>query len=218
MSFLDEIRRRNVLRIAGLYLVGAWLAVQVASTVLPAFESPAWALRARSITPQTARRLGRIIMVVLALALGYFAFDKFVLSPGRERSIAASARSEGRSEAIIESHGDKSIAVLPFVNMSADRDQEYISEGIAEELLNLLTRVPQLRVISRSSAFSFKGQNLEIPEIARRLNVGHVLEGSVRKSGNRVRVTVQLIDARSDSHLWSDSYERALDDVFALQD
>jgi len=260
LSFLAEIKRRNVLRIAGLYLVGAWLIVQVASTVLPAFDLPGWVLRAVitllaigfipavvfawafELTPEglkreqdvdrseagalhTGKGLDRILMGVLALALGYFAFDKFVLSPQREAALqrhesekVAAARKEGRSEALVESYGDKSIAVLPFVNMSADEDQEYFADGIAEELLNLLTKVPQLRVISRSSAFSFKGQNLEIPEIGRRLNVAHVLEGAVRKSGNRVRITAELIDARSDTHLWSETYDRPLDDIFAVQD
>jgi len=181
--------------------------------------------RSESITPQTGRKLDRVIMVVLALALGYFAFDKFVLEPEREAAKdeqvagqVAEARQAGRSEALVESYGDKSIAVLPFVNMSSDAEQEYFSDGISEELLNLLAGIPELRVISRSSAFSFKGQNLEIPEIAERLNVAHILEGSVRKAGDRVRITAQLIEARSDTHLWSETYDRTLDDIFAVQD
>jgi len=111
-----------------------------------------------------------------------------------------------------------SIAVLPFVNMSSDEEQEYFSDGIAEELLNLLAKIPQLRVTSRSSAFSFKSKNLEIPEIAKRLNVANILEGSVRKAGNRVRITVQLIETGSDTHLWSETFDRTLDDIFAIQD
>jgi TolB-like protein/thioredoxin-like negative regulator of GroEL len=168
------------------------------------------------------RRLDRLIMVLLALGLAYFAFDKFVLDPGRdearEAEIAEQARREGRTEAIVESYGDKSIAVLPFVNMSADPEQEYFADGISEELLNLLARIPELRVISRSSAFAFKGKDVEIPVIAERLNVAHVLEGSVRKAGNRIRITAQLIEARSDTHLWSATYDRTLDDIFAIQD
>ena len=113
---------------------------------------------------------------------------------------------------------DKSIAVLAFVDMSPQKDQEYFSDGIAEELLNLLSRVTQLRVIARTSSFSFKGQKVPIEEIARRLNVSHVLEGSVRKAGNRVRVTTQLIRAADSSHLWSATYDRSLDDIFAVQD
>jgi TolB-like protein/Tfp pilus assembly protein PilF len=127
----------------------------------------------------------------------------------------------GRSrEAAPESAGPetRSIAVLPFVNMSSDPEQEYFSDGVSEEILNLLARIPELRVTSRSSAFSFKGQTLEIPEIARRLHVAHILEGSVRKSGNEVRVTAQLIEAGSDIHLWSRTYDRTLEDIFAIQD
>ncbi len=111
-----------------------------------------------------------------------------------------------------------SIAVLPFLDLSQAKDQEYFSDGISEELLNLLAKIPALHVISRSSAFSFKGKSLEIPELARRLKVAHVLEGSVRKSGNRLRITAQLIDALADKHLWSENYDRSLDDIFAVQD
>jgi TolB-like protein/Tfp pilus assembly protein PilF len=111
-----------------------------------------------------------------------------------------------------------SIAVLPFVDMSEAKDQQYFSEGMSEELLNLLAKIPALRVTSRSSAFSFRGRNVSIPEIAKSLNVAHVLEGSVRKSGKKLRVTAQLIDARTDTHLWSETYDRTLDDVFAVQD
>ena len=174
--------------------------------------------RTAPIDLSKAKKLDRAIMVLLALAVGYFAFDKFVLSESREAVIAEQARQEGRSEALLSSYGDKSIAVLAFDDMSPANDQEYLSDGIAEELLNLLAQVPDLRVISRSSAFSFKGRNVEIPEVGKRLNVAHILEGSVRKSGNRLRITAQLIDARSDTHLWSETYDRVLDDVFAVQD
>jgi adenylate cyclase len=174
--------------------------------------------RSQSITLYTGKKLDRMIMVVLTLALGYFAFDKFVLSESREATLVEEARQKGRTEAMVESYGDQSIAVLAFDDMSPGGDQEYLSDGIAEELLNLLAKIPELRVISRSSAFSFKGKDLEIPEIAERLNVAHILEGSVRKSGNRVRITAQLIDARSDTHRWSETYDRTLDDVFAIQD
>ena len=111
-----------------------------------------------------------------------------------------------------------SIAVLPFVDMSEAKDQQYFSDGMSEELLNLLAKIPALRVTSRSSAFSFRGKNTAIPEIAKSLNVAHILEGSVRKAGNKLRITAQLIDARSDTHIWSETYDRTLDDVFAVQD
>ena len=112
----------------------------------------------------------------------------------------------------------QSIVVLPFVNMSDDINNEYFSDGISEELLNLLTRIPELRVISRTSAFTYKGKNIDVPTIAEQLNVAYVLEGSVRKAGDRIRISAQLIEARTDTHLWSESYERTLDDVFATQD
>jgi len=113
---------------------------------------------------------------------------------------------------------NRSIVVLPFVNMSPDEEQEYFSDGISEELLNLLAQVPELRVISRSSAFYYKDKTVNIQTVAEQLNVTHVLEGSVRKSGEQVRITAQLIDARNDDHLWSETYERTLDDIFATQD
>jgi TolB-like protein len=174
--------------------------------------------RTKPVTHKTGKQLDRVIIVLLALTLGYFAFDKFVLDPVEDVQIAESAHQEGRSEAFTESYGDKSIAVLPFVNMSADPEQEYFSDGISEELLNLLARIPELRVISRSSSFSFKDKDIAIPEVAKQLNVAHILEGSVRKAGNRVRVTAQLIHARADTHLWSNTYDRELDDIFAVQD
>jgi adenylate cyclase len=174
--------------------------------------------RSHSITQQTGKKLDRIIIFVLAIALGYFAFDKFILAESREAAIAESARHAGRSEALVESYGEQSIAVLPFVDMSPQGDQEYFSDGIAEELLNLLARIPELRVISRTSAFSYKGKDINLSDVARELNVAHILEGSVRKAGNQVRITTQLIDARSDTHLWSETYDRPLDNIFAVQD
>ena len=113
---------------------------------------------------------------------------------------------------------DRSVAVLPFVDMSAGKDQEYFADGISEELLNLLAQVPQLRVIARTSSFSFKGKDVDIAEIAQKLNVANVLEGSVRKSGDKLRITAQLIRASDSSHLWSQTYDRKLTDVFAVQD
>jgi TolB-like protein/Flp pilus assembly protein TadD len=253
MDILSDLKRRNVHRMAGLYLVGSWLIVQVAATIFPVFGfgdlavrvtvillaigfvpalvlawvfelTPAGLKRERDIhgievgPSQAGKRMDRLIMTMLALALGYFAFDKFVLAPQREAVQTETARQEGRSAALAESYGDKSIAVLPFVDLSPDKDQEYFSDGIAEELLNLLTRIPDLRVISRSSAFSFKGKDIAMPEIARQLNVANVLEGSVRKSGDTVRITAQLIEARSDTHLWSQTWDRELHDIFGVQD
>ena len=174
--------------------------------------------RSSSVAHHTGKKLDRAIIVVLALSLGYFAFDKFVLDPARDAIREESVAQQARSEALVESYGDKSIAVLPFVNMSSDAEQEYFSDGISEELLNLLAKIPELRVISRSSAFSYKGKDISLPIVAEQLNVAHILEGSVRKIGNRVRITAQLIEARSDTHLWSETFDRTLDDVFVTQD
>ncbi|MDH3616196.1 MAG: adenylyl cyclase, partial [Gammaproteobacteria bacterium] len=227
MSVFDELKRRNVFRVAAAYVVAAWLIVQVVDTIFPAFGSDNEAVRIAVIvlaigfvpvligswvfelTPEgikldrdvdrtapasvrARRNLDRIILIVLSIAVGYFAFDKFVLDPVRDKELAEQAASDARSESIVGFYGDRSIAVLPFVNMSSDPEQEFFAAGISEEVLNLLAKIRQLRVISRSSAFAFKGQGLEVPEIAERLNVAHILEGSVRKAGNTVRVTAQL--------------------------
>src|SRR5437667_1752361 len=243
MNFFAELKRRNVIRFAGLYLVGSWLLVQVASTVLPMFGAPEWLPRSvvillalgflpalifswvfeltpeglkrdedvapeQSIAPQTARRMNRMIIAVLVFALGYFAFDKFVLAPRR-------AGAPGESSSSINS---QSIAVLPFVNMSSDKEHDYFSDGLPEELLNQLAQVPQLRVIARTSSFSFKGKEVDVATIAKALNVANVLEGSVRKSASTLRVTAQLIRASDSSHLWSQTYDRDLTDVFKVQD
>ena len=169
------------------------------------------------------KKLDRAIVVVLALALSYFAFDKFVLAPQREAAQLQQqtaeldvARQAGRAEALVESYGDRSIAVLPFAGMSPEGDQAYFSDGISEELLNALSGVDELRVISRSSSFALRDDDLSVPEVADRLNVTYVLEGSVRKAGDQVRITAQLIDARSDTQLWSNTYDRKLDNIFQI--
>jgi len=167
---------------------------------------------------RSTRLFDRFIMVVLALAVGFFAFDKFVLDPARDSQIEKTTAERVRTEALVEAYGESSIAVLPFVNMSGDASNEYFSDGMAEELLNLLARIPRLRVVSQSSSFSFKGKSLPIAAIAEQLNVAFVLEGSVRKSGDRVRIKAQLVDARSDTQLWSQSYDRTMEDVFTIQD
>jgi len=178
--------------------------------------------RSQSITSQTGKKLDRMIIVVLVLVLAYFAYDKLVLSPAREVALIEATTKAVTAQAAAESGASaepvKSIAVLPFVNMSNDPDQEYFSDGISEELLNVLAQFPGLRVAARTSSFQFKGQNQDIADIARQLRVNHVVEGSVRKAGNRLRITAQLIDAVTGFHLWSETYDRDLDDVFAIQD
>lgn len=172
----------------------------------------------QSVTRQTGKKLDRIILVILGLALSYFAVDKFLLDPVRDAKQFETGRREGRMEALVTTFGDRSIAVLPFADMSPQGDQSYLSEGISEELLNLLGSIPEVRVTSRSSAFSFKGQNLGVPEIARRLNVSYVLDGSVRKAGEQLRISAQLIEADSDTQLWSKKFDRTLENIFKIQD
>mgnify|MGYP001585733422 CR=1 FL=1 len=245
MSLFNELKRRNVLRVAMASVVAAWLIIQVVETILPAFGYSdvairyiiivlaiafiptlvfSWAfeitpeglkrevdvVREHSMTRFTGKMLDRIILIVLAVALAYFAFDKFVLVPSRDARLIQETARQARTEALVESYGDKSIAVLPFQNMSGNPEQDYFSDGIAVELLNLLTKVQQIRVTPRTSSFYFRDKNMAIPEIAEALNVAHVLEGSVRKDGNRVRITVDLIDPLSITLLWSDSYDRQL--------
>jgi len=164
------------------------------------------------------KRLDRAVIVVLVLAVGFFAFDKFVLDPARDAERELEAEERGRTQAFIGSYGTKSIAVMPFDNMSPDPDQEYFADGISEELLNLLVRIQDLRVISRTSSFALRDEGLSIPELGSRLTAAHILEGSVRKSGNKIRITAQLIEANTDTHLWSQTYDRELDDIFDVQD
>ena len=253
MQLFNELKRRNVFRVAAAYLVSAWLIIQVVETIFPAFGFGEAAIRVvvitlgiglipvlilswvfeitaeglrldkdvdqqQSVAWHTGRKLDRAIVAILVLALGYFAFDKFVLDPVRDARQLENARQTGRSEAIIASVGDRSIAVLPFTDMSPASDQSYFSEGVAEELLNTLSGIPEVRVTSRSSAFSFKDKGLSVPEIAERLNVSYVLEGSVRKAGDQIRISTQLIDARSDSQLWSRNFDRTLENIFQVQD
>jgi TolB-like protein/Flp pilus assembly protein TadD len=237
MGLVSELRRRNVFRMAVLYAVAAWLVMQVAEVLIALAKLPDWigqttlillavgfpialifswvyeltpegislekdVAAAESITHVTGRRMDFIVISLLCAAVILFAYDKWWL----------------RDEITVAPAVSNSIAVLPFVNMSADPEQEFFSDGISEDLLNLLAQIPELQVISRSSSFSFKGEDIAIPTVAEQLNVAHVLEGSVRKVGNRVRITAQLIEADSDSHLWSQSYDRELDDIFAVQD
>jgi TolB-like protein len=162
-----------------------------------------------SIARGTGRKLDFIIIGVLTVTVGLLLVDRFMLSPRRAASSAAST-----SAASIP----PSIAVLPFLDLSEAKDQEYFSDGLSEELLDLLAQVPGLHVAGRTSSFSFKGKKATIPEIGKTLNVAAVLEGSVRKSGDRIRITAQLINVADDYHIWSKTYDRKLTDVFALQD
>jgi TolB-like protein/lipoprotein NlpI len=168
----------------------------------------------------TGKNLNYLTVAVLALAVGYFVFDKVVLDAGQDAADTATPDQVAQPQpAEIESAKvDNSIAVLPFVNMSSDKEQEYFSDGLSEELLNLLARIPELKVAARTSSFSFKDKDVAVTEIASQLKVAHVLEGSVRKHGNQLRITAQLIQADNGYHLWSETYDRELDNVFEIQE
>jgi TolB-like protein len=258
MSLFQELKRRNVLKVAAAYIVISWLLLQVSDTLAPALLLPAWihsvvafllilgfpiALlfawaielspdglklesprdSARNIRPAEGRsKLNTMTLVLLVVALAYFSYDKFLRDPTghAETGVVASSAESGNGPEPESSAAEfgKSIVVLPFVNMSSDEEQEYFSDGISEELLNLLAKIRDLRVISRTSAFYFKGKDTTVAEISRELNVAYVLEGSVRKSGSLVRITAQLIEAGTDTHLWSQTYDRELSNLFAVQD
>ena len=168
----------------------------------------------------TGKSLNLMVIAALVIALSYFVIDSFVLDSDRDTVGTSTADQVAQQQpAEIESaRAENSIAVLPFVNMSSDEEQEYFSDGLSEELLNLLAKIPELKVAARTSSFSFKGGDLGIPEIASQLNVAHVLEGSVRKHGNQLRITAQLIQADNGYHLWSETYDRQLDNVFQIQE
>jgi TolB-like protein/Flp pilus assembly protein TadD len=185
--------------------------------------------RHASTTARTAAKLDKLIVVLLVVAIGLLVAE--VVSSRREPVTERPVSSSSGSEAAAQSAGANSqaardgaagapvsIAVLPFLNLSEDKSNEYFSDGLTEELLNVLANVPGLRVIARTSSFAYKGKDAKISDVARELDVDHVLEGSVRKSGNRVRITTQLIRASDSSHLWSENYDRNLDDIFAVQD
>ncbi len=224
-SWLSEFRRRKVFKVGVAYLVVAWVLIQIADTVAPQLNLPEWAPRLITLivllgypialvlawifdlTPEGIKaeigtnkdkRIYVIAGVLAAAVIGWYAWDP--------------------PKPAINSTERPSIAVLPFVNMSGDPENEYFSDGISEELLNVLARNPALRVAARTSSFAFKDQPMEVPEIARELNVDLVLEGSVRRQADQVRITAQLIDAESGFHLWSGTYDRHLKDIFATQD
>ena len=260
-SFFSELKRRNVIRVAGLYAVSAWLLLQVADVLFGLLVVPEGSLRlvlgilllgfpvalvfawAYELTPEglkldrdvepgesiagaTGRKLNTITLIVAGLAIAVVVLDRLIPERQSGPVDAPPVAAEPAIEPAVEptdvfptpEDGRKSIAVLPFTNMSGDPETVYFSDGIAEEVINLLVKVEGLRVASRTSAFSLRDEDLDIPQIAGRLQVDHVLEGSVRRSGDRVRITAQLIEAGTDTHLWSETYDRKLEDIFAVQD
>jgi adenylate cyclase len=222
-----ELQRRRVIRVAIVYAVVGWIMIQVASTVVTPLNLPEWSVKLVIVLVG----LGFPIALVIGWTFDLGVSRTVPLPPAPEvsiqqpkgnellaraeptRSVAPSLRSMSNVET-----DRRTIAVLPFINISGDSDNEYFSDGIAEEILNLLAKLPQLKVASRTSSFNLKGQKIDIPNVARTLGVGTVLEGSVRRHGDHVRITAQLIDAESDSHLWSETYDREMKDVFAIQD
>ena len=223
-AFWSELKRRRVVRVVALYAIAGWIVIEVASTVLPNLSLPDWTVKLVTILVL----LGFIMAIMLAWAFdigpGGVHRTASIDDPGvdHEAHTAVATDSAGAKRQVRQSLAASdlrmSIAVLPFVNMSGDIENEYFSDGISEEILNLMVKLPQLRVSSRTSAFMFKGKEVSIPTVAAELGVDTVLEGSVRRAGDRVRINAQLIDAATDSHLWSETYDREMKDVFAIQD
>ncbi len=245
-NYITELKRRNVLKAALAYVVVSWVIIQVMSIILPTIEAPAFIMKLllvvfiigfplwivfswvyeittdgikktasinveESITPKTNNRLNKIIIVSLGVAIVLLSINLF-----NGNNIIGAYNSKDNVDVI--SIDDKSIAVLAFTDMSEEKDQEYFSDGISEEILNLLSKIPDLKVISRTSSFSFKNKEVTTKEIANTLKVNHVLEGSIRKSGNTFRITAILIDVVSGSQVWSETYDRPMNDIFKIQD
>jgi len=223
-AFWAELKRRRVVRVIVLYAIGGWIVIEVTSTVSPNLSLPDWTVKLVTILVV----LGFVIAIVLAWAFDIgpggvhrtASTDDAGVDPTQSADVApvsVEAKDKGREPAAVMDER-KSIAVLPFINLSGDVENEYFSDGISEEILNLMVKLPQLRVASRTSSFMFKGKGVSIPTVAEELGVETVLEGSVRRAGDRVRITAQLIDSSTDSHLWSETYDREMKDVFAIQD
>ncbi|MFC4722386.1 hypothetical protein ACFO5O_08635 [Geojedonia litorea] len=241
-NFVKELKRRNVIKAALAYIVFSWVFIQVFSILLPTFEAPVYVMKLivaglmicfpiwlifswvyeitpdgikktinvtpeTSIAPETSNRLNKIIIGALGIAIILLAINLF-------NDKNATTVTESGTNAKV----DKSIAVLAFADMSQEKDQEYFSDGISEEILNLLAKIPDLKVISRTSSFSYKGKEQNIQKIGQELHVAHVLEGSIRKSGNTFRITVQLINVADGAHIWSETYDREMSDIFKVQD
>ena len=241
-QLFEELKRRNVVRVAVAYLIAGWLVLQIADFVLENITAPDWIMqvfllmfalglpvvlifswayeltpeglkrehevdRSQSITSNTGRKLNQITIGMLITVL---------IVVGLERTLFSD--STPATDVVVSDEADNSIAVLAFEDLSPDGDQAYFAEGLSEELLNVLAQVDELKVAGRTSSFAFKDQNKDLREIGEILNVAHILEGSVRKSGDRIRVTAQLIKASDGFHLFSETYDRDLRDVFAVQD
>jgi TolB-like protein/tetratricopeptide (TPR) repeat protein len=238
-NFLAEVKRRNVYKVAVAYAIVGWLSIQIATQVFPFLEIPNWVVRlvivvvaigfpialiiawAFELTPEGIKRTEdadatrqhsrggvwiAVVVVAAMLSLGLFFLGRYTAGRGTPRqSEAATAFPE------------KSIAVLPLVNTSGDPSNEYFSDGLSEELIAVLAKIPELKVIGRSSSFFFKGKSSDSPTIGQKLGVANLIEGSVRKQGDRVRIVAELISAADGRSIWSETYDRELKDVFAVQ-
>lgn len=246
MTLLAELRRRNVFRMAGLYLVGAWLVVQVAATLLPVFEAPGWVMKlvvvvlaigfvaalvfswiyeltpegikrdsgvaeAPAVQQRMLRKLDLAIIALLLASLALLVWNR--LHPAAPATDAAADTAEVKAAL-----GPHSIAVLPFASFSAAYEDRLFADGLADTVLNTLAQVRQLRVIARNSSFTYQGSNVDVRTVGAELGVASVLEGSVQRQGERLRVIAQLVETRGGSHLWSQTYDRPVADLFAIQD
>lgn len=259
MSFINELKRRNVVRMALLYAVASWVVLQIADVLFEPLGVPPWAFRlvlgllligfpfalifswvfeltptglkrtpqvdpAQSTVQQSGQRMNLLIVLLLVIAIAGVVADRFIPESSEPAATAVAAKAAGEAaNAVTDVRGEpagaeNTIAVLPFVNMSGDPENEYFSDGLSEELMNTLVRIGGLRVTGRTSSFAFKGENRDLREIGSILNVAHVLEGSVRKAGKQVRITAQLIKTSDGYHLWSDTFDRELNDIFAIQE
>ena len=251
MSFYEELKRRNVVRVGVAYVVIGWVLAQIGEFAFENFGAPDWVLktvvvimllglplalffawafemtpegvkrekdvdRSQSITHSTGRKLNFVIIAALVIALGYFVWER----QSNVETVAVAEQADPAEPEQDSSDGPvaRSIAVLPFVNMSSDQAQEWFSDGLTEELLNALARTPDLLVAARTSSFKFKDTTEDAPTIAKALGVAHILEGSVRRNRDQLRVTAQLIRASDGFHLWSQTYDRNPDDVIAIQE
>jgi adenylate cyclase len=246
VNFFSELKRRNVYKVAVAYAVGGWALSQGIAQLFPVFDVPNWAIRlivlliiigfpvavvlawAFEITPEGIKRTEDVdfsgprvpkkhvwIYVVIIGALvsvGLFFLGRYTAINGAPRQDASAARTEAAAVP------NKSIAVLPFENLSDDKNTAYFSDGITEEILNALTQIPNLKVAARRSAFQFKGNDLDLHKIGQVLGVAHILEGSLQKAGDQVRINVQLVDVQNGLQAWSEKYDRKLDNVFAVED
>jgi TolB-like protein/Tfp pilus assembly protein PilF len=239
-NLFEELKRRKVFRVGAAYLVVGWIALQVVGEIADPLKLPDWTASlvvvllgigfpvaivlawAFEVTPEGVKKTADTqsrSYVLAAVAAGLLAaVGYYYTATGPIAEVAPVVPADTVSMPALPAANDKSIAVLPFVDMSAAGDQEYLGDGITEEILNVLVHSRDLRVVGRTSSFAFKGSNQDLRAIGEALGVAYILEGSIRKAGERVRVTAQLVKASDGFHLWSETYDRTLDDIFALQD